>query len=48
MITPGAYTLPPGADFPDELVAGLCTRMANAPPEAMARVTLYLLSLIHI
>ena len=42
MIAPGAYTLPPGADFPDELVAGLCARMAGAPPEAMARVTLYL------
>jgi len=42
MIAPGAYALPPGADFPAELVAGLCTRMAHTPPEAMARVTLYL------
>lgn len=42
MIAPGAYTLPPGVDFPAELVAGLCSRMAGSPPEAMARVTLYL------
>ena len=42
MIAPGAYTIPPGADFPAELVAGLCSRMSALPPEAMARVTLYL------
>ena len=34
--------LPPGADFPVELVAGLVQRMADQPPEAMARVTLIL------
>ena len=34
------FALPPGADFPAELVAGLLDRMQAAPPEAMARVTL--------
>ena len=34
------YALPPGADFPAELVAGLIDRMAGQPPEALARVTL--------
>ena len=36
------YALPPGVDFPAELVAGLIDRMAGQPPEAMARVTLIL------
>ena len=36
------FALPPGADFPAELVAGLIQRMAAQPPEAMARVTLIL------
>ncbi|NJS40548.1 MAG: double-strand break repair protein AddB, partial [Rhodobacteraceae bacterium] len=36
------FALPPGVDFPAELVAGLLTRMASQPPEAMARVTLIL------
>ncbi|MFM7336157.1 MAG: double-strand break repair protein AddB, partial [Tabrizicola sp.] len=34
------FALPPGADFPAELVAGLLDRMQGTPPEAMARVTL--------
>jgi double-strand break repair protein AddB len=36
------FALPPGVDFPAELVAGLLHRMADKPPEAMARVTLIL------
>jgi ATP-dependent helicase/nuclease subunit B len=36
------FSLPPGADFPAELVRGLLERMASEPPEALARVTLYL------
>ncbi len=35
------YALPPGADFPAELVAGLRARMQGAPPQAMAQVQLY-------
>lgn len=38
----GLFGLPPGVDFPAELVAGLRSRMAGQPPEAMARVTLVL------
>jgi ATP-dependent helicase/nuclease subunit B len=34
------FALPPGADFPAELVAGLLQRMAGQPPEALARTTL--------
>lgn len=36
------YALPPGVDFPRELVAGLIERFAHEPPEAMARLRLYL------
>ncbi|WP_126975205.1 double-strand break repair protein AddB [Frigidibacter oleivorans] len=36
------YALPCGVDFAEALVAGLIGRMAGAPPEAMARVTIYL------
>ena len=36
------FALPPGVDFPAALVAGLRARMQGQPPEAMARVTLYL------
>ena len=36
------YALPPGADFPAELVAGLLEKLAGQPPEALARVTLIL------
>lgn len=39
---PRAFGLPPGVDFPAELVTGLRDRMAGQPPEAMARVTLFL------
>lgn len=39
---PHIFALPPGVDFPAELVAGLKDRMAGEPPEAMGRVTLYL------
>lgn len=39
---PHLFALPPGADFPAELVAGLLTRMEGQQPEAMARVTLIL------
>ncbi|MDO8882762.1 double-strand break repair protein AddB, partial [Pseudotabrizicola sp.] len=39
---PRLFALPPGADFPAVLVAGLRARMQDQPPEAMARVTLYL------
>ena len=38
---PHVYALPPGADFPAQLVTGLQDRMAGQPPEAMARVKLY-------
>lgn len=36
------FALPPGTDFPAELVNGLIERMAGQPPQAMARVTIYL------
>ena len=39
---PRVFGLPPGVDFPAELVTGLRDRMAGQPPEAMARVTLFL------
>lgn len=42
MIPTGVHTLPPGVDFPAELVAGLCGHLKGSPPEAMARVTVYL------
>ena len=42
MFRPGVFALPPGVDFPAHLVTGLLDRMADQPPEAMARVTLYL------
>lgn len=40
MTDPNLFALPPGVDFPAELVEGLLTRMAGKPPEALARVTL--------
>jgi ATP-dependent helicase/nuclease subunit B len=40
--TPTLYALPPGVDFPAELVAGVMRRMAGKPPEALARATLIL------
>jgi ATP-dependent helicase/nuclease subunit B len=39
---PRVFALPPGADFPAELVRGLIARLDGALPEQMARVTLYL------
>ncbi|SEM50539.1 double-strand break repair protein AddB [Gemmobacter aquatilis] len=38
---PRLFALPPGADFPAELVRGLRLRLAGHPPEAMARVQLF-------
>lgn len=40
-VTPGIYGLTPGVDFPAALVKGLLARYDTAPPEALARVTLY-------
>ncbi|MFO1203322.1 MAG: double-strand break repair protein AddB [Tabrizicola sp.] len=40
--SPNLFALPPGVDFPAELVAGLIQRMQGQPPEALARVTLIL------
>lgn len=37
----GVYGLPPGADFPRLLVRGLLERMKGRPPEALARVELF-------
>lgn len=37
---PTLYALPPGVDFPAELVAGLLEQVKGKPPEALARVTL--------
>ncbi|MGB5836814.1 MAG: double-strand break repair protein AddB [Albidovulum sp.] len=39
---PRLFGLPPGTDFPMALVDGLIARTRDSPPEAMARVTLYL------
>ena len=36
------FGLPPGADFPAAFVDGLLARMRETPPEALARVTVYL------
>ncbi|WP_413871547.1 double-strand break repair protein AddB [Albidovulum sp.] len=36
------FGLPPGADFPAVFVDGLLARMQGTPPEALARVTVYL------
>lgn len=36
------FGLPPGVDFPARLVEGLRQRLAGQPPEAMARVTIWL------
>ncbi|MDM7255535.1 MAG: double-strand break repair protein AddB, partial [Paracoccus sp. (in: a-proteobacteria)] len=38
----GLFALPPGVDFADAFVRGLRARMGDAPPEALARVTVYL------
>jgi ATP-dependent helicase/nuclease subunit B len=39
---PHVFALPPGVDFARELVRGLHARMPGQPPEAIARVTIYL------
>lgn len=39
---PRLFHLPPGVDFARALVAGLKERLQGQPPEAMARVTVYL------
>lgn len=38
---PRVFTMPPGADFPAALVRGCLDLTRNAPPEALARVTLF-------
>ncbi|GHD98284.1 helicase [Defluviimonas sp. 20V17] len=40
--TPRIFGVPPGADFARALVTGLHARMRGQPPEAMARVQIYL------
>lgn len=42
MLEGGLFALPPGVDFADAFVRGLRARMGDAPPEALARVTVYL------
>ena len=39
--TPRVFGLPPGVDFPQALLAGLLDRMGDQPPEALARVEIY-------
>lgn len=39
---PELYALPPGVDFPTELVRGLLVRYQGRPPEDLARLRLYL------
>ncbi len=38
--TPRVFGLAPGVDFPDALVQGLRTRLADHPPDAIARIDL--------
>ena len=38
---PHVFTLPPGVDFATELVRGLQDQLAGRPPEAMARLLLF-------
>jgi ATP-dependent helicase/nuclease subunit B len=38
---PRVFALPPGADFAAELVRGLREKLAGDPPEAMAKIQLY-------
>jgi hypothetical protein len=40
--TPHVFALPPGTDFPAELVNGLIARLIDQPPHAISRVTIYL------
>jgi double-strand break repair protein AddB len=39
--TPRVFGLPPGVDFPRAVAEGLRARFADRPPEALARVTLF-------
>ena len=39
--TPRVFALPPGAGFAQALVDGLATRLSGEPPEAWARITLW-------
>ncbi len=39
--TPRLFGLPPGADFPAEVIRGLETRLAGRPPEDWARVEIF-------
>lgn len=39
---PRLFALPPGVDFPGQLVAGLRSRLAGQPPEDMAKAVVYL------
>ena len=39
--TPRVFGLPPGVDFPHALIGGLLDRMKNQPPEALARVEIF-------
>lgn len=39
---PRVFGIPPGADFPEHLAHGLIARLRDEPPEALARVTIYL------
>ncbi len=41
MIGPGIFGVPPGADFPQALVSGLVEWARGRPPDALARVTVY-------
>jgi ATP-dependent helicase/nuclease subunit B len=41
-ISPRIFALAPGADFPKSLAKGIIDRMSGQPPDAMARVTVYL------
>lgn len=38
---PRLFALPPGVDFPKSVVVGLLDRMSHQPPEAMAKVEIY-------
>lgn len=38
---PNVFAIPPGCDFPAELVAGLQRRLMGRPPQDIAKVTLY-------
>jgi len=39
--SPHIYGVPPGVDFPRALLAGLHARLKGAPPDALARVEIF-------